>query len=73
MPVTDADLKHVAALKRLQVLDLSATRVTDLGLKKLAWLKDLRWLNLRTPDVTAKGVAALQKELPKCKIMVYDD
>ena len=73
MPVTDADLKHIAGLRELQVLDLSATRVTDTGLKELAPLKNLRWLNLSTPGVTTDGITALQKELPKCKIVTYDD
>jgi internalin A len=73
MPVTDADLKHLAGLRDLQVLDLSATRVTDAGLKELARLKELRWLNLSTPGVTANGITALQKELPKCKIVTYEE
>jgi hypothetical protein len=73
MPVTDADLKHIAGLKHLQVLDLSATKVSGAGIKALAGLKDLRWLNLSTPGVTADAMAALQKELPKCKIVTYDD
>ena len=73
LPVTDADLKHVAALKELQVLDLSSTRVTDAGIQYLAGLKEVRWLNLSTPGVTANGVAALQKDLLKCKIVFYED
>jgi hypothetical protein len=73
MPVTDADLKHIGGLKNLQVLDLSATKVTDAGIKELARLKELRWLNLSTPGVTADGIAALQKELPECRIVTYDD
>ncbi len=73
LPVTDAQLKHVAGLKNLQVLDLSSTRVTNVGLKELVGLKNLRWLNLSTADVTPKGIAALQKDLPKCKIITNDD
>jgi len=42
--------------------------VTDAGLKELAGLKSLRWLRLNDTKVTAAGVAALQKELPACKI-----
>jgi uncharacterized protein (TIGR03067 family) len=72
MPVADADLKHIARLKKLRVLDLSSTRVTDAGLKELAALKDLQWLNLQTARLTPKAVAALQKELPHCKILTYD-
>jgi hypothetical protein len=73
LPVTDADLKHVAALKNLQVLDLSSTRVTDAGIRELAGLKDLRWLNLSAGGVTADRVAALRKDMPKCKIVFYED
>ena len=73
LPVTDEQLKHVAELKILQVLDLSHTRVTDVGLKELAELKSFRWLNLRSTEVTAAGVAALQKDLPKCTITTGED
>jgi hypothetical protein len=73
LPVTDAQLKHVAGLKNLQVLDLSHTQVTDAGLKQLAGLKGLEWLNLRATEVTAAGVAALQKDLPECRITTGDD
>jgi hypothetical protein len=69
LPVTDAQLKNLAGLKRLQALDLSHTQVTDQGMKELAGLKDLQWLNLRGTEVTPEGVTALQKELPKCKIL----
>jgi uncharacterized protein (TIGR03067 family) len=66
--VTDAGLKELTDLKGLQVLDLSSTRVTGDGLKELTGLKSLQYLNLRHTEVTAAGVAALQKELPACKI-----
>ncbi len=72
-PVTDAGLPALAELKNLQVLDLSNTRVTDAGLKDVAKLKDLQCLNLHKTKVTASGVAGLQKELPKCKIVVNLD
>jgi hypothetical protein len=73
LPVTDVQLKHLAGMNRLQVLDLSHTEVTDVGLKELTGLKGLRWLNLRGTEVTAKGVAGLQRGLPKCKIMTGED
>jgi internalin A len=67
--VTDAGLKELAELKSLQALNLGQTQVTDAGLKDLGRLKSLQWLNLRRTKVTAAGVAALQKELPACKIV----
>jgi hypothetical protein len=72
MPVSDVDLQHIASLKNLQVLDLSDTHLTDAWIKELGRLKELRWLNLRTAGVTAKGVAELQKALPKCTILTDD-
>jgi internalin A len=71
--VTDAGLKSLARMKSLQALNLGVTRVTDAGLKELAGLKNLRWLNLRGTDATDAGVAALRKDLPKCKITTGDD
>jgi len=42
--------------------------VTDAGLKELAGLKALESLDLREAKVTNKGIADLQKALPKCTI-----
>jgi hypothetical protein len=39
----------------------------------LAGLKRLKWLNVDRSNVTARGVAALQKELPACQILFIDD
>jgi internalin A len=66
-------VKELAGLKNLQALNLSYTRVTDAGLKEIAGLKNLRWLSLHRTKVTAAGVAALKKDLPKCKIMFRED
>jgi hypothetical protein len=66
--VTDTGLKELSALKDLQALDISNTRVTDAGLKELAGLKNLHALNLRGTEVTPAGIAALRRDLPKCKI-----
>jgi internalin A len=71
--VTDAGLKELAGLKSLQALNLGQTEVTDAGLKELAGLKSLQELDLHQTRVTAAGVAALQKELPACKIIAGDD
>ena len=67
--VSDAGLKQLAGLKHLRALNLSRTRVTDAGLKTLAGLKGLLWLDLCGTEATATGVAALQKELPACRIV----
>ncbi|MCI0376475.1 MAG: hypothetical protein L0215_02590 [Gemmataceae bacterium] len=65
--VTDAALKELIGLKKLQRLDFSFTQVTDAGLKELAKLKNLQTLWLGGTRVTAEGVAAFRKALPGCK------
>jgi hypothetical protein len=58
--VTDAGLKHLAALKGLWRLDLSGTKVTDAGMKPLTALKGLKELFLaNNPKVTDKGLKEL--------------
>jgi hypothetical protein len=42
-------------------------------LKELAGLKSLQWLSVHGTKVTAADVAALQKQLPGCKILAGDD
>jgi hypothetical protein len=71
--VTGPGLKGLAGLPRLRALNLNYTGVTDAGLKELAGLKSLRWLGLDRTGATAAGVAALQKELPACKIIFTAD
>jgi hypothetical protein len=67
--VGDAGLKHLAGLKKLNDLNLSHTPVTDQGLEQLKGLTNLKELHLSFTRVTADGVKALQKALPKCKIV----
>jgi hypothetical protein len=58
--VSDADLKHLAALKGLKVLKLdAATKVTDAGVKELAGLKGLTDLGLGSTQVTDAGLKHL--------------
>ena len=61
--VTDADLKHLACLKRLTTLHLDNSQVTDDGLKHLARLKSLWSLylnNSRVNDAGLKHLAGLE-------------
>jgi hypothetical protein len=58
-PVSDAGLKEVAQLQRLQALDLTHTKVTDVGLKELAALQSLQALNLSGTPVTDAGLKEL--------------
>ena len=59
--VTDAGLKHLAGLKRLQHLKLYGTGVTDAGLKHLAGLKRLQHLSLYKSEVTDAGLKHLAR------------
>src|SRR5262249_7623030 len=67
--VTDAGLKELSAFRKLTFLDLSFTEITDDGLKHLAGLNGLAELNLiGAAKVTDKGITALQRALPNCRI-----
>jgi hypothetical protein len=57
--VTDAGLKHLAGLKRLQSLYCGYTKVTDTGLKHLAGLQQLQSLDLQSTWVTDAGLKHL--------------
>jgi hypothetical protein len=62
--VTDTGLQELAALKHLQMLNLSHTTTTDSGLKELAALKNLQKLDLtdtKTTDAGVKELAALKE------------
>src|SRR5262249_41261407 len=54
--VTDAGLKHLTALKDLEVLYLSSTNISDTGLKDLAAFKNLRMISISSDKVTDKGL-----------------
>jgi hypothetical protein len=62
--VTDAGLKHLAGMKRLDCLELAKTRVTDAGLKHLAEAPELRALVLSGTDVTDAGSRASAPPAP---------
>lgn len=59
--VTDAQLEHVAKLKKLRVLYLNNTPVSDEGLARLSELSDLRWLSLVGTQVTDRAFMTIEK------------
>jgi hypothetical protein len=62
--IGDAGLKELAALKKLQMLDLTYTKISDAGLKELAGLQQLRSLMLgytKISDAGLKELAALKQ------------
>lgn len=67
-PLTDACIRHLAAVQSLEELNLSETKVTDAGLSGLKALKKLKKLNLKKNTVSDAGVADLQSALPSIQI-----
>jgi hypothetical protein len=57
--VTDAELKELAAFKRLLKLELGYTSITDAGMKELVVFKDLNELDLSRTWVTDAGLKHL--------------
>jgi len=57
--VTDFNIGQIAALSRLEALDLGETNVSDRGVAELARLVNLHALDLHGTRVTSKGLAAL--------------
>jgi len=58
--ITNAGLSSIAALSKLEDLDLHGTQVSDAGLIQLARLKGLRKLNLMGTGITDDGLEILR-------------
>ena len=59
--ITDAGLKELAKLEKLEYLDLNDTKITDAGLKEVAKLQKLKELNLYNNQITDAGLKELAK------------
>jgi hypothetical protein len=69
----DLFFQPVSDLKKLERLSLKdSSSISDEGLKHLHGLANLQELDLRQTRVTAAGKAALEKALPKCRILLTD-
>ena len=66
MPVTDADIKTIAAFENLRRLHLSFTNVTGATLQELQKLQHLRTLSVSGTQITAKQLQQI-KSFPKLK------
>ncbi len=64
----DAKLKRLAAMSRLEYLNISVSQLTDEGLRELQILKSLKYLDVKQTRVTREGVAEFQKAVPGCQI-----
>ena len=54
--ITDAGVKELAKLEKLEKLTMSHAKLTDACLKDLAGMKALNYLELSSPCVTYAGV-----------------
>jgi len=70
--ITDADLKELAKLQQLKVLNLGDTEITDVGLKEVAKLQQLTHLWLYNTPITDAGLKELAK-LQKLELLVLGD
>ena len=66
--LSDRGIRDLAGMKNLEDLSLNDTDITDSAVPHLSKLKKLEKLSFRRTKITAKGLAALQRNLPKCKI-----
>jgi serine/threonine protein kinase/Leucine-rich repeat (LRR) protein len=67
--VSDLFAAEVGTLTKLERLSLAGCTFSDASLKHLAGLSNLTQLDLTGTQVTADGVDALQKALPKCRLL----
>ncbi len=68
----DVLVEMLLQLKELRSILILENKFTDAGLPKLKPLKAhkaLKEIDIRFTEATAAGVAALQKELPNCKVI----
>ncbi|MDO4627940.1 MAG: hypothetical protein Q4C70_02025 [Planctomycetia bacterium] len=68
--ISDVGVEVLTQYPKLRTLNLANTGITDKSLKTLRKLKNLKSLNLENCHfLTEKGIAKLQKALPKCEIL----
>ena len=67
--ITDAGLKDLVKLQKLNFLVLTNTQITDAGLEELAKMKQLEWLEMYDTQITEAGAAEFKKALPNCSIL----
>lgn len=70
--VTNEDLQHLRAFKKLKSLSLSNAKINDAGLETLKTLSQLQSLNLPAGAISDQSHQALKKALPNCRIMLPD-
>jgi hypothetical protein len=67
--IGDDALRHLAGMKRLNLLNLSGNPIGDDGLKHLARLKYLKYINVRQTNVTSAGADELMEQIPSLEVV----
>jgi hypothetical protein len=71
--VTDATLKPITNLSRLQELDLTDTQITDASLPLIAELENLHTLRLRGTKITDEGFKTHIAPMPSLRLLDLRD
>ena len=70
--ITDADLKELAKLQQLKVLNLGDTEITDVGLKEVAKCTQLTLLDLEATQITDVGLKQVAKLQQLTHLWLYN-
>lgn len=70
--VTNEDLQHLRAFKKLKSLSLSSAKINDAALETLKSLSQLQSLNLPAGAISDEAHQTLKKSLPNCRIVLPD-
>ena len=70
--ITDADLKELAKLQQLKVLNLGDTQITDAGLTEVAKCTQLTLLDLEATQITDVGLKEVAKLQQLTHLWLYN-
>lgn len=72
MPVTDEEVKWIAALPHLIKLNLNYSDISDQSMQMLAEMKTLRSLSVSGTDISTKGLQTLATNRQLTEVYVWD-
>jgi Leucine-rich repeat (LRR) protein len=67
--IDDSAIKHLAAIRTLESLDLAGTAITDAALDQLQQMKQLKFVSVAGTKVTPARVDAFRKARPECRVL----
>jgi len=70
--LTNEDLQHLRAFKKLRLLSLSNSKINDAAVEALKSLSQLQSLNLLAGAISDESRESLMKALPNCRILLPD-